>query len=126
MGIEYIDLNDPGWGFTFSTCVRAGDFLFTSHHEGYNFEENRWPESIEDQTMCCFINLKRSLEAAGATSDDVVKTTVYLKKIADFDRMREVYHHQFSKGYPARMTAVSEFVVPECLVMIEAIAYMPR
>jgi 2-iminobutanoate/2-iminopropanoate deaminase len=126
MGIEFIDLNDPAWGFTFSTCVRAGDFIFTSHHGGYDFEHSKWPESIEDQTDHCFINLDRSLQGAGASLDDVVKLTVYLKKLDDFRRMREVYREKFLQGYPARMTAVSEFLDPKCLIMIEAIAYRPQ
>jgi len=41
MTIERIDLNNPDWGFTFSSCVVAGDYVFTSHHGGYNFEKDR-------------------------------------------------------------------------------------
>jgi hypothetical protein len=39
MAIERIDLNDPEWGFTFSSCVIAGDFVFTAHHGGYDVGE---------------------------------------------------------------------------------------
>ena len=91
-----------------------------------HFENAKWPESIEDQTHHCFNNLERSLQAAGAALDDVVKVTVYLKTLDDFDRMKEVYREKFTRGYPARMTAVSEFLDSQCLVMIEATAYKPR
>ena len=121
MTVEKIDLH-PEYGFTFSTCVVAGDFVFTSHLAGSD-EEGNWPESVEEQTEHCFRRLERTLEAAGATLSDVVKTTVYLKNIEDFDKMREVYGRQFTDGYPARMTATSEFIAPEILVMIEAVAY---
>ena len=67
--------------------------------------------------------MERTLEAAGATLSDVVKTTVYLKNIEDFGKMREAYRQQFTDGYPARMTATSEFIAPEIHVMIEAVAY---
>ena len=121
MTVEKIDLQ-PEYGFTFSTCVVAGDFVFTSHLAGLD-EEGNWPENVEEQTEHCFRRLERALEAAGATLSDVVKTTVYLKNIEDFGKMREVYRRQFTDGYPARMTATSEFIAPEILVMIEAVAY---
>lgn len=124
MTVEKIDLH-PEYGFTFSTCVVAGDFVFTSHLAGLD-EEGNWPESVEEQTEHCFRRLERTLKVAGATLSDVVKTTVYLKNIEDFGRMREVYGRQFTDGYPARMTATSEFIDPEILVMIDAVAYKPR
>jgi 2-iminobutanoate/2-iminopropanoate deaminase len=125
MTIKRIDLSDPEWGFTFSTCVVAGDFIFTSHIAGHRDEERNGLETIEEQTEQCFRNLERALEAAGASLDDVVKTTVYLKTLEDFHGMREVYRRQFSDGYPARMTATSEFLDAEIRVMIEAVAYRP-
>jgi 2-iminobutanoate/2-iminopropanoate deaminase len=124
MTIERIDLY-PEYGFTFSTCVVAGDFVYTSHLAGLD-EDGKWPESVEEQTEHCFRNLEKVLGAAGATLSDVVKMTVYLKNIDDFDKMRQVYRRQFTDGYPARMTATSEFIDPEILVMIEAVAYKPR
>jgi 2-iminobutanoate/2-iminopropanoate deaminase len=124
MTVERIDLQSE-YGFTFSTCVVAGDFVFTSHLAGLD-EEGNWPASVEEQTEHCFRRLERTLEAAGATLGDVVKTTVYLKNIEDLGKMREVYRRQFTDGYPARMTATSEFIDPACLVMIEAVAYRPR
>jgi len=125
VAIERIDLSNPEWGFTFSTCVIAGDFVFTSHQGGLVDEEGNRLESIEEQTEQCFRNLERALEAGGATLSDVVKTTVYLKNIDDFRKMREVYRRQFTGGYPARMTLTTEFIEPECLIMIEAVAYKP-
>ena len=126
MTVKRIDLNNPDWGFTFSSCVIAGDFVFTSHHGGYDFEGSQWPGSIEEQTEQCFRNLKRTLEAAGVTLDDVIKTTVFLKNARDFAKMREIYRRVFTDGYPARSGLITEFLDPECLIQIEAIAYKPR
>jgi 2-iminobutanoate/2-iminopropanoate deaminase len=126
MAIERIDLNDPEWGFTFSSCVIAGDFVFTAHHGGYDEGAGKWPAGIEAQTEQCFKNLRRTLEAAGVTLDDVVKTTVLLRNAGDFAGMREVYRRQFSRGYPARTGVISEFLDPECLIQIEAAAYKPK
>jgi 2-iminobutanoate/2-iminopropanoate deaminase len=126
MTIERIDLNNPDCGFTFSSCVIAGDFVFTSHHGGYDFEEGRWPEGIKAQTEQCVRNLEKTLEAAGVTLTDVVKTTVFLKKAEDFETMREVYRREFTDGYPARSGLITAFLDPECLVQMEAVAYKTR
>jgi 2-iminobutanoate/2-iminopropanoate deaminase len=125
MSIERIDLNNPDWGFTFSSCVIAGDFVFTAHHAGYDFEKGEWPEGIEAQTEQCFTNLERTLHAAGVTLNDVVRTTVFLTDTTDFRGMREVYRRQFTEGYPARSGLFTVFLDPECLVQIEAVAYKP-
>jgi 2-iminobutanoate/2-iminopropanoate deaminase len=126
MALEHIDLNDPDWGFTFSSCVIAGDFIFTAHHAGYDFERGKWPEGIKAQTEQCFENLMRTLAEAGATLNDVVKTIVFFKDTADFPKLREVYRRVFTDGYPARSGLVTEFLDPQCLVQIEAVAYKPR
>jgi enamine deaminase RidA (YjgF/YER057c/UK114 family) len=106
-----------GWGngphpdrnWTFSTYVRADDLIFASHTGGIADEHGRPLETVPEQTEQAFRNLEKTLRAAGAALDDVVKTTVYLADIADFSEMREAYRKQFSNGYPARMTATTDF-----------------
>ena len=72
-------------------------------------------------------NLARTLAAAGASLEDVVQTTVYLRDLSDFHAMREVFRNQFEPGaYPTRMTATSDFLEPKCKVMIVAVAYKPK
>jgi len=122
--IKRIDLN-PEYGFAFSSCVVAGDYVFTAHRGGMVDDRGKRLESIEEQTEQTFRNLERTLEAAGATLNDVVKTTVYLKDIKDFAKMNDVYRRQFTDGYPARMTATTEFIDAACLIQIEAMAYKP-
>lgn len=123
MAVERIDLNNPDRDFTFSSCVVAGDYVFTSHHGGYDFEKDRCPESVEEQTQQCFKNLARTLDAAGVTLNDVVRTTVLLKNPGDFEKVKDVYRRVFTDGYPARTTIISEFLAPEILVQIDAVAY---
>jgi len=123
--IEKVDLN-PDRNWTFSTYVRAGDFVYTSHTVGITDGEGRRLETVAEQTEQTFRNLEKTLQAAGATLDDVVKTTVYLGDLGDFHEMRETYRRQFTAGYPARMTATTDFIDSTCLVMIEAVAYKPR
>jgi len=87
MKIEWIDLNNPDRGFTFSSCVVAGDYVFTSHHGGVVDKEGNRLESVEEQTEQCFRSLERTLETAGVTMNDVVKTTVLLKNPVYFEKV---------------------------------------
>ncbi|MFN2124774.1 MAG: RidA family protein [Candidatus Promineifilaceae bacterium] len=123
--INFIDLNEPDSGHTYSSCTTAGGFIFTSHIGGFTNDQGCVLEGVAAQTVQCFNNLEQILAAAGATLNDVLKVTVYLRDPRDFEEMREVYRGVFSNGYPARMTATSRFVDPRCRIQIEAIAYKP-
>src|ERR1700692_1169931 len=59
---------------------------------------------IAAQTQRVLENLKAVLEACGSSLDKVVKTTVYLKDMAEFARMNEVYARYFQENPPARAT----------------------
>ena len=126
MPIQHIDLN-PERNWTFSTCVVAGDFVYTSHTVGISDDQGVLLESVEAQTEQTFKNLARTLAAAGAALEDIVQTTVYLRDLDDFHAMREAYRQQFKPGaYPTRMTATSDFLSADCKVMIVAVVYKPK
>jgi 2-iminobutanoate/2-iminopropanoate deaminase len=126
MPIQHIDLN-PERNWTFSTCVVAGDFVYASHTVGMTDDQGVRLETVEAQTEQTFKNLARTLAEAGASIEDIVQTTVYLRDLADFHAMREAYRSQFKPGaYPARMTATSAFLDANCKVMIVAVAYKPK
>lgn len=72
------------------------------------------------------MRLEGTLEAAGVTLNDVVKTTVLLKNPRDFERVKDVYRRVLTDGYPARTTIICEFLAPEILIQIDAVAYKPR
>ena len=57
---------------------------------------------IADETARTLENIEAVLDATGASLDDVVKTTVYVRDMANYDRINEVYAEQFSPPYPAR------------------------
>ena len=66
-------------------------------------------------------NVEALLTAAGATFDNVIKTTVFLADIADFNAVNEVYGSRFTEPYPAR-SAVQVGALPKgALVEIECI-----
>ena len=80
--------------------------------------------SIEDQTRQVLENIKAVLESGGCTMDDVVKTTVYLKDIADFAKMNGVYQEYFKEGsYPARSAVQVAALPKDAGVEIEVIAW---
>jgi len=125
MPVERIDLN-PDKDYTFSSCVIAGDYIYTAHQGGALDEKGNFLKSLEEQTEQCFRNLRRTLEAAGATLSDVVKTTVLLQNAEDFRKMDDIYRRHFAEGYPARTTVVTKFVSSGILIQIDAVAYKPR
>ena len=79
--------------------------------------------SIEDQTRQVLENVKAVLASGGCTLADVVKTTVYLKDIADFAKMNAVYQEYFQEGsYPARSAVQVAALPKDAEVEIEVIA----
>lgn len=80
-------------------------------------------DDIKVQTDNVLTNMKHILEEAGATMNDVVKMTLYIKDMNMFDEIHEVRAKYFDKPYPAcAMLEVSRMVSPEHLIEIEAIA----
>jgi len=113
-------------GVPFSPGMKAGDYIFVSGQVGHVDREGNKVEGVEAQTRQTLENMKRILEAAGASLSDVVKTTVFLVKADDFAKMNEVYKSYFTKDYPARSTViVAALVRPEVLIEIECVAYRP-
>ena len=106
-----------------SPAVRSGDFIFVSGQGGHKDTEGKEAKGIEAQTKICLEKVKRVLAAAGASMDDVVKATVFLRNAEDFTKMNEVYQGFFPDDKPARSTVITGLVLPEMLVEIECIAY---
>ena len=77
---------------------------------------------IAEQTRQVLENLKAVLEAAGSSMDRVVKATVFLKNMADFPAMNEVYAEYFSGSNPARSTVAVAELPRGSLVEIDLVA----
>jgi 2-iminobutanoate/2-iminopropanoate deaminase len=74
------------------------------------------------QTHRVLANLKAVLEEAGSSLDAVLKTTVFLKDMADFPKMNEVYGQYFNADPPARSTVQAAKLPRDVAVEIDAIA----
>ena len=79
---------------------------------------------IAEQTKRVLENLKAVLEAAGAGLDSVVKTTVFVRDLAEFAAMNEVYATYFGSAAPARSTVEVARLPKDVSVEIEAIAFV--
>lgn len=92
----------------YSDGVIANGFLFISGQAAVNFKESKFVlGTIEEETRLTLDNIKSIITAAGATMDDVVKSTVHLSDISYFDRFNEVYATYFNNIRPARTTVQS-------------------
>lgn len=110
----------------FSPGIRAGDFIFVSGQVGFVDAEGKKVKSVEAQTRLCLENLQKVLMAGGASLKDVVKVTVFLRREKDFNKMNLVYKEYFVEPLPARSTVITGLALPEMLIEIECIAYVPR
>ncbi len=107
----------------YSVAVRVGQFVYTAGQIGIDPASGQIvPGGVEAETRQALTNLKHVLEAAGASLGSVVKTTVFLRDIADFAKMNAVYAEFFTANYPAR-SAVQAAALPKgAAVEIEAVA----
>jgi 2-iminobutanoate/2-iminopropanoate deaminase len=109
----------------YSAAVKVGNFVYTAGQIGIDPATGEVvPGGVEAETRQALTNLKYILEAAGASLENVVKTTVFLRDINDFAKMNGVYAEFFTANYPAR-SAVQVAALPKGVaVEIEAVAYL--
>ena len=109
----------------YSQAVRAGSFLFISGQIPLDPESGQVTEGgIGAQTHRVMRSLGAILEAAGAGYDRVVRTTVFLTDLADFEVVNEVYGGYFRDSAPARATVQVAALPKGVSVEIDAIAHL--
>lgn len=95
--------NAPGAVGPYSQAIKAGNLLFTSGQLPIDPSTGKIPEgAISVRAHQAIKNLAAIVEAAGAGLEDVVKTTVFLADINDFQEVNKVYEQYFAKPCPAR------------------------
>lgn len=77
---------------------------------------------VEEQAKQALSNLAELLEAAGTSTDKVIKTTVFIKNMDDFGKINEIYATYFTGDYPARSCVEVARLPKDVLIEIEAIA----
>ena len=112
----------PGAIGPYNQGIVAGGFLFTSGQLPINPKTGEVPEGIEKQTAQVLDNLKAIAEAAGSSLDNVVKCTVYIRNMDDFNVMNDIYATYFKNMAPARACVEVSKMAKNALVEIDAIA----
>ena len=109
----------------YSQAVKAGNVLYLSGQIGMNPATGELvSDDDREQTARALQNMKAVLAAAGATAENVVKTTVFLTDMADFQAVNSVYAETFSSDAPARSCVAVAALPKGAKVEVEAVAVL--
>ena len=113
----------PGAIGPYSQAIIANGFVFTAGQVGFDpVKMELVGKTAGEQTEQVMKNLAAVLRAAGSSLDRVVKTTVFLADMADFQAMNEVYAKHFGTHKPARSTVAAAGLPRGARVEIEVVA----
>ncbi|MBH8584404.1 RidA family protein [Thermoactinomyces vulgaris] len=110
----------------YSQAVETGDWIFTSGQIPLTPDGKLVAGGIEEQTRQVLENLKSVLEAAGSGLEHVVKTTIFLRDMNQFQTVNEIYGGYFKEHQPARSCVEVSRLPKEVLIEIEVIAKKNR
>ena len=109
----------------YSQAVKAGNVLYLSGQIGMNPATGELvSDDVREQTARALQNMKAVLAAAGATAENVVKTTVFLTDMADFQAVNSVYAETFSSDAPARSCVAVAALPKGAKEEVEAVAVL--
>ena len=107
----------------YSQAIEANNTIYISGQLPIDPSTGTFPAGgVKEQTQQSFANIKAILNEVGLSTDHIVKTTVLLADIADFNAMNEVYNKQFEGSFPARSAFAVKDLPKGALVEIEVIA----
>ncbi len=106
----------------YSQAIAVGDMVFTSGQIPVNPETGEIPEGVKAQAEQVFSNLKNLLEEAGTSLGNVIKTTVFIKNMEDFQAINEIYASYFTAPFPARSCVEVAKLPKDVLLEVEAVA----
>ncbi len=107
---------------SYSQAIRSGDMLFVSGQIPLDPKTGEIPDTFSKQTHRVLLNLKAVLEAGGSSLDQVLKVTIYMQNLDQFDQMNQIYAEYFGSSKPAR-ACVEVSALPKGVGLeIEAIA----
>jgi 2-iminobutanoate/2-iminopropanoate deaminase len=110
----------------YSQAIAVGNLVFCSGQVAIDPTTSKLVEGgVAEQTRQVLENLEAVLHCAGASFDDVVKTTIYLADMDDFATVNEIYAERFRFEPPARATVQVARLPLDVLVEIDAIAALP-
>jgi 2-iminobutanoate/2-iminopropanoate deaminase len=111
----------------YSHAIQSGNLIFCSGQTPLNPATMLIEgATVTEQTTLVLTNLEAVLIAAGCTRANVLKTSVFLKNFADFEKMNKAYEAFFGDHKPARTTVEVSRLPREALVEIECVAEVPK
>jgi 2-iminobutanoate/2-iminopropanoate deaminase len=108
----------------YSAAVVAGGLCFVAGQFGVD-RDNRPVGDVEAQTALAIDHLEAVLRRAGSGLEQVVRVTVWLRKLDDFDAMNRAYRVRFPKDPPARVTIAVSDLLFGASVELDAVAAVP-
>jgi 2-iminobutanoate/2-iminopropanoate deaminase len=109
----------------YAQAIKASGFVYTAGQIAIRPDSGEMADGgITVQTRQVFANLAAVLKAAGTSMDQVVKATVFLRHMADFPAMNEVYAEHLGKARPARSTVAVAELPRGALVEIDLVAVL--
>lgn len=106
---------------TCPSSAAAGGLIFLAHHAG-GFDKRDYAH----QARAALRAMGETLALSGASLGDMVQINLYLRDLSGFGEAREEIRKAFPDGrYPARMTLTSDFLSPDCLLMMDGVAAAP-
>ena len=106
----------------FSPAIITGDLVYTSGQIGIDPKTSQLAEGFEAQLEQVFKNLETVLEASGSSIDHVVKATVFLADMNDYNKLNELYPKKFKGDPPARTTVQVARLPRDARIEIEVVA----
>ncbi|MCL4865727.1 MAG: RidA family protein [Gemmatimonadales bacterium] len=116
----------PRPGANLSSIVKVGDMLYLSGQLGFAPGQGLVPGGVGPETRQTMTNIKTLLESVGSGMDRVVKCTVYLADIADFQAMNTEYRTFFPSEPPARTTVAVSGLVSNARIEVTCMALAGR
>jgi 2-iminobutanoate/2-iminopropanoate deaminase len=109
----------------YSQAIKVGEFVYTAGQIALDPATGELVGGgVEAQTRRVLQNLTEVLKAAGTSMDKVIKTTVFMVNLAEFNKMNAVYAEFFPKDPPARSTVQVAALPKMGVVEIEVVAMM--
>ena len=115
---------------TYSQAIRTGDLVFVTGQTGRHPETGKLEEGLEAQTRRLLENIDAILNAAGCTNADIIKVTLLLADIKDFQAVDQIYAawlpgHGVTPAKPARTAFQAAALPAGALVMLDVVAAFP-
>jgi len=114
----------PFQGAPYSQAIVAGELVFTAGQLGLKPGDTAIEGDITQQTEQALANVQAILEEAGSSMEKLVKTSVFLVDLDDFQAMNAVYAERVGDRPPARSTFQVSKLPSGALVEIEAVAHL--